>query len=91
MHNCSIHASPEVLKILKEHDVKVITFPPHTTQISQPLDVSRFSPLKKKSQEKLPLGNEDLVAALIQKVFNSLKQTFIANDVRNAFKMLGVK
>jgi hypothetical protein len=33
MDNCSIHRRPEVSKMLREDDVKVITFPPHTTQV----------------------------------------------------------
>jgi hypothetical protein len=33
MDNCFIHTRPEVLRMLREHDVKVITFPPHTTQV----------------------------------------------------------
>jgi hypothetical protein len=46
MDNCSIHARPEVLKILREHDVKMIAFQPHTTQIFQSLALSLFGGLK---------------------------------------------
>jgi hypothetical protein len=89
MDNCFIHTRPEVLMMLREHDVKVITFPPHTTQVFQALDLSLFGVLKSKVQSKLPLGNDDRVIAFIQKAFHSLKQTFVPNNVRNAFKMLG--
>jgi hypothetical protein len=73
--------------MLREHDVKVITFPPHTTQVFQALDLSLFGVLKRKLQYKLPFGNDDRVVAFIQKTFHSLKQTFVPNIVRNAFKM----
>jgi hypothetical protein len=59
MDNCSLHTRPEVLEMLREHDVKVITFPPHTTQVFQALDLSLFGVLKRKLQYKLPLGNDD--------------------------------
>jgi hypothetical protein len=91
MDNCSIHRRPDVLKMLREHDVKVITFPPHTTQVYQALDLSLFCVLKRKLQYKLPRGNGDRVVAFIQKAFHSLKHTFVPNNVRNVFKMLGLQ
>ena len=89
MDNCSIHTRPSVLLHLKEHNVKVITFPPHTTQIFQVLDLSLFGVLKRKTQYKLPLSNDNSTVKFIQKIFHSLKQTLIEDNVRNAFKMLG--
>jgi hypothetical protein len=89
MDNCSIHTRPEVREMLREHDVKVIPFPPSTTQAFQTLDLSLFGGLKKKLQYQLPLGNDDQVLAFIQKVFHSLKQTFVPDNMRNALKMLG--
>jgi hypothetical protein len=75
--------------MLREHDVKVITFPPHTTQVFQAIDLTLFGVLKRKWQDKLPLGNYDRVVGFIQKAFHLLKQTFVPDNVRNAFKMLG--
>jgi hypothetical protein len=46
---------------LREHDLKVIAFPLHATQIFQTLDLSLFGVLQRKPQDKLPLGNDDLV------------------------------
>jgi hypothetical protein len=89
MDNCSLQARPEVIKMLREHDVKVITFPLHTTQVFQALDLSLFGVLKRKLQYELPLGNDDRVVAFIQKAFQSLKQTFVPDNMRNAFKRFG--
>jgi hypothetical protein len=75
--------------MLREHHVKMITFPPHTARIFQTLDLSLFGALKKKVQYKLPLGHDDQVIAFIQKAFHSLKQTLVPDNVRNAFKVLG--
>jgi hypothetical protein len=88
MDNCSIHMRPEILKMLREHDVKVITFPLHTTQVFQTFDLSLFGVLKRKLQYKLPLANDDRFVEFIQKSFHSLKQTFVPDNVRNAFKTL---
>jgi hypothetical protein len=40
LDNCRSHCSLEALHILRENNVKVITFPPHVTHILQPIDVS---------------------------------------------------
>jgi hypothetical protein len=89
MDNCSIQTRPEVLPILREHDVKVIPFPPHTTQLFQSLGLSIFGVLKRKLHSELPLGNDELIIAFIQKAFRSLKQTFVPDNVRNAFEIFG--
>jgi hypothetical protein len=75
--------------MLREHDVKVISFPSHTAHVFQALDLSLFSVLKRKMHSKLPRGNDDRVVAFIQKAFHSLKKGFVPDNVRNAFKMLG--
>jgi hypothetical protein len=75
--------------MLREHDVKVIIFPPHTTQVFWALGLSLSGVLKRKLQYKLPRGNDDRVVGFIQEDFHSLKQTFVPDNVRNAFKMLG--
>jgi hypothetical protein len=89
MGNWNIRARPEVLKILREHGVKVITFLPHTTQVFQVLALSLSGVIKTEVPPKLPFGNDDQVVAFIQQAFHSLKQTFVPDNVRNAFKMLG--
>jgi hypothetical protein len=33
MDNYSIQTKPEILAILREHNIKISTFPPHTTQV----------------------------------------------------------
>jgi hypothetical protein len=89
MDNCSIRTRPEVSTILSERDFKVITFRPHKTQIFLALDLSLFRVLKRHLQDKLPLGNDDLTVAFIQKAFHSLKQMCIPDNVRNVLKILG--
>jgi hypothetical protein len=91
MDNCSIHTRPEVLATLRGHNVKVITFPPHTTQIFQVLDLCLFGVFKRKMQYKLPFANDNLTVNSIRKAFHALKETFIPDNVRSAFKLLGLE
>jgi hypothetical protein len=44
----SIHTGPEVLATLKDHNVKMVILPPHTTQIFQALDLCLFGVFKRK-------------------------------------------
>jgi hypothetical protein len=46
MDNCPSHVTDEVLRLLRDSRVGVITWAPHTTQIFQQLDVSLFGVLK---------------------------------------------
>ena len=50
------HISPEVLNLASENDIIFLTFPSHTTNLLQPLDVAVFGPMKslwKKEVKKL--------------------------------------
>ena len=42
----SSHYDPETIRYAASHGVVILCLPPHTTHVSQPLDVSFFKPLK---------------------------------------------
>ena len=42
------HVSIDVIKLAMEKDITILKFPPHVTDVLQPLDVFCFGPLKKK-------------------------------------------
>jgi hypothetical protein len=88
MNHCFIHTRPEVPATLRNHNVKVITFPPHTIQIFQTLDLCLFGVFKRKRQSKLPFANDNLTVNLIRNAFRALQQTFVRDNVRNAFELL---
>jgi hypothetical protein len=54
MDNCPSHVSDDIIGLLTDARVRVITFAPHTTQISQVLDVPVFGVLKRRLGYKLP-------------------------------------
>jgi hypothetical protein len=54
MDNWSIHTKPEILATLRKHNVKIITFPPHTTQIFQTLDLCPSGLFERKMQTSNP-------------------------------------
>jgi hypothetical protein len=89
LDNCFIHTRPEVLATLRDHNVKVITFPPHTTEIFQNHDLCLFGVFKRKMQYKLPFANDNLTVNFIRKAFHVLKQPFVPENVRSVFKLPG--
>ena len=48
--HCS-HYQPELIRFAKANDIILFCLPPHTTHVTQPLDVSVFKPLKVNWQE----------------------------------------
>jgi hypothetical protein len=48
MDNCAGHATDDVIHLLTEAPVRVITFAPHTTQIFQVFNVTVFGALKRR-------------------------------------------
>jgi hypothetical protein len=91
MDNCSIHTRPEVLATFRDHNVKVITFRPHTTQIFQALDLYLIGVFERKMQYKLPFTNNNLTVNCIRNTFHALKQTFVLDDVTSVFLLLGIE
>jgi hypothetical protein len=89
MDKCSIHTRPGAIATLRDHNVKVTTFPPHTTQIFQTLDLCPSGVFKRKVQYKLPFANDILTVNFIRNAFHALKQAFVPDNVRSAFKLLG--
>jgi hypothetical protein len=91
MDNCSMHVRPETLQMLADHQMKVITLPPHTSHIFQSLDLSLFGNFKKKMNYKLSLGGDETTAGFIKSIFHMMKQTLVADNVRSAFMQLGLR
>jgi hypothetical protein len=87
MDNCFIHTKSEVLAALRDDNVKMITFPPHTTQIFQTFDLCLFGVFKKKMQSKLPFANDSLTMNFVRNAFHVLKQIFVPDHVRSVFKL----
>jgi hypothetical protein len=74
MDKCFLHVQAETLQTLSDHDVKVITFPPHTTHIFQCLDLSLFGNFKKKKNYNLALESVEHTAGFIKRIFHLMNK-----------------
>jgi hypothetical protein len=65
LDHCFIHTRPEVLATLRDDNAKVITFPPHTTEIFQTPDLCLCGVFMRKMQYKLPFAKDNLTVNFI--------------------------
>jgi hypothetical protein len=79
--NRPTHTRAGVLTTLKEHNVRVITFPPQTTYIVRTFDLGLFGALKKKMPEELLIGSDNLAVRFLLEALHSLKQTVVEDNM----------
>jgi hypothetical protein len=91
MDNCSTHVSDDVIRILTEASVRVITFASHTTQISQVFDLTLFDVLKRRPRYELSLDDDNATVRFIMKVYHDFGQTVIRPNIWGAFRVPGLE
>jgi hypothetical protein len=89
MDNCSAHVTDDVIPLLTEARVCVITFAPHTTQILQILGLTLFGVLKRRTGFGLPFENDNATVKFIMRVYHDFGQTIIQPNLWRAFQALG--
>ena len=89
MDNCPSHVTDEIIGLLTEARVRVITFAPHTTQIFQILDLTLFGVLKRRTNYQLPFEDERATVKFIMKVYHDFKQTMVEPNIWGAFRAIG--
>jgi hypothetical protein len=89
MENCSAHVTDDVIRLLTEARVCVITFAPHTTHIFQILDLTLFGVLKRRPRYELPFETDNSTVKLLMKVYNDFRQTMVPSNAWGAFHALG--
>jgi hypothetical protein len=68
MDNCPAHVTFHVIRLLIEAKVRVITFAPHQTQVSQILDLALFGVLERLPRYALRFGDDNATVNSIMKV-----------------------
>jgi hypothetical protein len=87
----SFMCNRKTLQMIADHQVQVVTFPPHTTPIFQSLDLSPFGNIKKKMNYTLPLESDETTAGSIMRIIHTMKQALVEDNVRHAFIQLGLR
>jgi hypothetical protein len=89
MDNCPSHVSDNIIGLLTEAQVRVITLASHTTQLFQVLDVTFFGVLKRRLGYELPFEDEKETVTFIMKEYHDFKQTMVESNRWGAFRAIG--
>jgi hypothetical protein len=89
MDNGPRHVTDDMIGLLTEARVCVLTFAPHTTQIFQVLDLTPFAVLKRRPRFQLPFEDEKETVKFIMKVDHDFKQTMVEPSIWGAFQAIG--
>jgi hypothetical protein len=85
----SCDVTDDIIGLLTEARMRVITFAPHTTQISQILDVALFGVLKRRLGYELPFEDDKETVNYIMKVYRDFRQTMVEPNIWRAFRAIG--
>jgi hypothetical protein len=88
MDHCSSHITNDVIALLTDARVCLITFAPQTTQIFQLFDVTLFSALKQHPRYELPFWDEKAIITCLMEESHGFKQTIIDGSIWRAFQTL---
>jgi hypothetical protein len=91
MDDCSVNVSDDVIRILTETNVRVITFASHTIQIFQVLDLTLFGVLKRRPRCELPFDDDNATVRFIMKGSHDFGQTMVRLNIWGAFRALGLE
>jgi hypothetical protein len=88
MDNCPSHVGEEILSLLRDARVRIITWAPHTSQLTphttdifQQLDICLFGVLKRKEQYALPFGNDQTTIDFLLNIYRTFKQTMTEPNI----------
>jgi hypothetical protein len=91
MAHCSADISDDVIRILIEARVRVITFAPRTTQVFQVFDLTLFGILKRCPRYELSFDDGNAIVKVIMKVSQDFTQTLVPSNVWGTCPALGLE
>jgi hypothetical protein len=74
MDHWSSHITGDMVALLMEERVCIITFAPNTTKIFQVFDVTLFDALTRHPKCELAFGREDVTVSFLRTVYHGFKQ-----------------
>jgi hypothetical protein len=87
--NCSSHINDETMQLRAPNNTKLFTFPPHTSNMFQPLNAVTFRVVKREKrgiQVKIPAGSQLLC---IRRLMKAYQRTTDSTMDRSALKRAG--
>jgi hypothetical protein len=84
--NCSSHIDEGIRQLLVDNNIRLVTFPPHTSHLFQPLDLVTFAAFKREKR-KVHVGRPvGLQVWEITKLMKALERATDSTNNRAAFR-----
>ena len=90
MDSCSVHCDMGILKLFGKNNIIVFTFPSHTTNIFQALDLVLYGIFKKIKNENEDNDGENKLEKIIIKILNAHEKVATSFNIRSAFRRAGL-
>jgi hypothetical protein len=88
MDNCSPHGSDDIVAVLTNSRVRVITFSSHTTHVFQMLYIMLFGALKKRASGLEMWNGESGTVAFIIMLYHDFKHRMVEANIWRAFSAI---
>jgi hypothetical protein len=89
MDNLFAHCSDRTLQLLSQHNIRVISFPPHSTHIFQMLDLVVFGVMKHYKSTLKKANNIHPVADHLHRAFRAFELATVSSTIRASFEAAG--
>ena len=90
MDNCSAHLCDNVQELALQFNVRLVTFPPHTSHLFQPLDLLIFSLVKKRNKQNNLYSNFSECVQRIASILSAIQRSCIQDNIRLSFGRGGI-
>jgi hypothetical protein len=87
----SSHTDEEIIAMLARENIRLITFPPHTSHLFQPLVLVTFTAFKREKREIHVTHPEGSQAWQIAKLMKALEHAMDSSSNRASFKRVGLR
>ena len=88
--NCTSHQCDEIYKVLANNNIRLITFPPHTTNLFQPLDLVTFGIFKQEKSQVRSKYKKGSQIDIINKNLIAMERATTSSNNRSAFYRSGL-
>ena len=88
--NCTSHLDDKLLQKLAENNIRLITIPPHSSHIFQPLDLVTFGVFKKEMLRATSKYESGSILDRIARALKSIEKATISENNRSSFEIAGL-
>jgi len=90
MDNCHSHVSENIRLICAEENIRIVTYPPHTSHLFQPLDLLIFALFKRKKYVSEGYKSFNITIQRIAQMMNQIRMVCTPDNVRSSFRRAGI-